>query len=107
MVKDRKIVFAEKEVILEVTTYPDKKKESKTFMWKEIVSVKVVKGVENKFFFKKPYERIEIQTTNPETPQYLMPITFEKKNEKEDFDEYVKEFEKYSKERTFKFEDKR
>jgi len=107
MAKDEKIIFNEKELMLEVITFPEKKREIKIFTWKEIVSVRVVKGVENKFIFKKPYERIEVQTTNPETPQYLMPITFEKKNEEEEFEEYVKEFEKYSKVKPFKFENKR
>jgi len=108
MAKHGNITITDKDVVLEVVAYPSKKNEMRSFEWSEIVSIKVVSGTNTKMLFmKKPYEKILVQTTNPETPQYKMPIEIDKERTEGKFEEYVETFKKFSKQRAFKFEDKR
>lgn len=108
MAKEDGMRLSEKDITLEITTYPDGKKENKIFPWRDIVSVRVTKGVKTTLiFFKKPYERIEVQTTNPETPQYEMPILLYRSKYEEDFDDYVDQLKKYSEKKNFTFKDER
>jgi hypothetical protein len=107
MVKKKSIMFAEKEVTLVVVGYPSKKLDIKTFVWKEITLIKISKCTTGLLFLKKPSEKIEITTVNPETPQYLMPITYYKHEEKELFDEYVEQLKKYAAKKSLKFIDER
>ena len=108
MARHGNITITDKDVVLEVVAYPSKKNEMRSFEWSEIVSIRVVKGDATKMLFmKKPYEKILIQTTNPETPQYKMPIEIDKDRTEGKFDEYVDTFKGFSKHRSFKFEDKR
>jgi len=108
MAKHEEISIGEKDVILEVISYPTKKPVFREFAWNEIVSVRVEKGTKTTFLFiKKPYERIVVQTTNPPAPEYKMPIVIDKQKIGEKFEEIVKTFEVYSKQRHFKYENKR
>lgn len=108
MAKHEDISIGEKDVILEVISFTTKKPVFREFDWSDIVSVRVEKGIKTSFpFIKKPFEQIIVQTTNPPTPEYKMPIVIDKQKLGERFEEIVQTFKEYSKQRSFKYADKR
>ena len=107
MGKKKTLLASDKELTLEAKSFPDKKPIAKSFVWKEITEIKVLNCTEGFLFFKKPSEKIEIYTTHPERPEYLLPIEYYKSKEVEFFDEYIEVLKKYAEEKSKKFTDLR
>ena len=108
MAKNEVINITDQALMIEVITYPDNKRESKIFEWRDILGVKVVKGSQKKFLFlKTDFERIEIVTSNPETPQYKIPVLLDKARVGSNFEDIIGKLKDLSKSKNFTFEDKR
>lgn len=108
MAKHGNIYIGDRELVLDVILRSDGKQELRSFSWKEIISVKVIKGTNKKMsFIKRPYERIFINLEFSEAPDFQLPIIIDKARAGEDFEAYVNTFLEFSKVKRFKFEDKR
>ncbi len=104
---DKKIILlSDHGVNMEVTSFPSKKKEMKAFKWNEIKTIKISNDVTGFLFFKKPTQKLEIMTTNPETPSYFNPVEFYR-HENEFFDDYINELKEYAQKKNIRFDDKR
>lgn len=105
---DKKAMILDKDNInLLATSFPDKRKIFKSFLWKEINEIRVKDEKVGFLFFKKPTEKIEILTQNPETPSYLNPIVLYKHKDETNFDEYLKDLKEYSEMKSVTFIDNR
>ncbi len=107
MSEKKSMVLGKENINLLVTAFPSKKKEFKSFTWNEINEIRIKDGMTGFLFFKKPTEKIEILTQNPETPSYYNPVEYFKHQEKDYFEEYIKDLEQYAKEKSVTLLDQR
>ena len=106
MANEKIVLLSDDGVNMQVTTFPEKKKEMKAFMWNEINRIRVKDDETGFLFFKKSTEKLEILTANPETPSYFNPIVVFK-HQDEHFDEYVNELREYAEKKHLNFSDER